>query len=173
MESKLKTTLLSRKDIILEKWIKYILDGYQSKGTRFFTENDNPFQNPVGTKTKSETELILSQVLGEMDLALIEDSLEKIIKIRSIQDFSASEAISFLFLLKKVIGEETALNEYKEIKTFEVINVFDRIDKIIFMAFDIYMNNRERISQIKINEIKKKFTFVNMNRKPKEKTIEE
>ena len=167
MESKLINTLLIRKEILLEKWIKLILDGYQNEGARFFTENENPFQNPVGTKTKSETELILSQILGEMDSASLEESLEKIIKIRSIQEFSASEAVSFLFLLKNIIGEEINADEYMDIQTTDILNIYARIDKVLLMAFDIYMNNRERISQIKINEIKRKFSFVNMDRKPK------
>ncbi len=173
IDSKVANSLLLRKEIILEKWIKLILDGYQAEGARFFTENDNPFQNPVGTKTKSESELILSQILGEMDLAVLEISLEKIIKIRAIQEFSASEAVSFLFFLKQVINEELKADECKDIQTADVLIIHERIDKTILMAFDIYMNNRERISQIKINEIKKKFTFVNMDRKPKRNNTEE
>ncbi|MCP4706811.1 MAG: hypothetical protein GY865_19610 [candidate division Zixibacteria bacterium] len=173
MESKLINSLLSRKDIILDKWIKSILDGYQFEGARFFTENDNPFHNPVGTKTKSESELILSQILGDMDLAILEKSLEKIIKIRSIQEFSASEAVSFINLLKQVIDDEINSEEFKDIPNSDILNVFARIDKVILMAFDIYMYNRERISQIKINEIKKKYSFVNMDRVPKSKNGKE
>jgi len=169
MELKLTDTLLARKEIILEKWIKLILNGYQSEGARFFTENNDPFHNPVGTKTKSESELILSQILGEMDFSELGKSLDKIIKIRAIQEFSASEAVAFLFLLKNVIGEEIILDEYKDVHIIDVLDVYARIDKIMLLAFDIYMNNRERISQIKINEIKKKFSFVNMDRIPKRK----
>lgn len=169
IDSKLINALLLRKEIILDKWIKLIFDGYQSEGARFFTENDDPFHNPVGTKTKSGSELILSQILGEMDFAEIEKSLEKIIKIRAIQEFSASEAIGFLFLLKNIIGEEIKLDEYKDVQIIDVLDVYARIDKIMLLAFDIFMNNRERISQIKINEIKKKFSFVNMDRIPKGK----
>ncbi len=173
IDSKVANALLLRKEIILEKWIKLILDGYQAEGARFFTENDNPFQNPVGTKTKSESELILSQILGEMDLVLIEESLDKIIKIRAIQEFSASEAVSFLLFLKNIISEEIKADECKDIQTSDVLTIYERIDKIMLMAFDIYMNNRERISQIKINEIKKKFTFVNMDRKPRRNNTED
>jgi len=167
MDSKVANALLLRKDIILEKWIKLILAGYQTEGARFFTENDNPFSNPVGTKTKSESELILSQIMGEMDITKLKDSLEKIIKIRSIQEFSASEAVSFIFFLKKVIGEEIKSDELKNIEIADVINIYNRIDITVLIAFDIYMNNRERISQIKVNEIKRKYSFVNMDRTPK------
>lgn len=165
------STLLSRKEIILEKWIKLILDGYQTEGAKFFQKNDDPFQNPVGTTIKSETELILSQLVGEMDITLLKESLNKIIRIRSIQEFSASEAISFLFLLKQVISEEIKLDNYKDIHTNDILDVYDRIDKIILITFDIYMKNREQIARIKINEIKKRYTFVNMDRKPKRNSI--
>ena len=173
MESKFTAALLSRKEIILDKWTKLILDGYQYEGARFFTENDNPFQNPVGTKTKSETELILSQILGEMDFTLLAESLNKIIKIRSIQEFSASEAVSFLFLLKQVINEEISLDEYKDFSTTDILDVYTRIDQTMLLAFDIYMKNREKISQIKINEIKRKYTFMNMDREPKRKNTKD
>ena len=171
IEPKLINTLLSRKEIILERWIRLILDGYQTEGAKFFQENNDPFRNPVGTTIKSETELILSQLLGEMDITLLEESLDKIIRIRSIQEFSASEAISFLFLLKHVISEEIKSDDYKDLQMANILDVYVRIDKIILMAFDIYMKNREQISRIKINEIKRRYTFVNMDRKPKRNSI--
>lgn len=167
IESKLTNHLLIRKEIILDKWIKSILDGYQSEGAKFFSKNENPFQNPVGTNIKKETELMLSEILGEMDKDVLGASLEKIIKIRSIQDFSASEAVSFIFILKSIIADELNSEEYKDITIVDVLNIYTRIDRVLLMAFDIYMHNRERISQIKINEIKKKYSFVNMDRKPK------
>ena len=89
IESKLTETLQSRKDLILEKWIQQTLNGYQSKGARFFSESNDPFRNPVGTKTRNEAEVIFLQILNEMNQSIIEESLEKIILIRSIQEFSA------------------------------------------------------------------------------------
>jgi len=171
IEPKLINTLLSRKEIILEKWIELILVGYHAEGAKFFGENNDPFRNPVGTTIKGETESKLSQLLKEMDSALLEKSLDKIIRIRSIQEFSASEAVSFIFLLKQVISEEIITDNYKDIDAIDILDIYTRVDKIVLMAFDIYMQNREQIFNIKINEIKKRSTFVNMDRKPKRNDV--
>jgi len=160
IEPKLINTLLSRKEIILEKWIELILVGYHAEGAKFFGENNDPFRNPVGTTIKGETESILSQLLKEMDSG-----------IRSIQEFSASEAVSFIFLLKQVISEEIITDNYKDIDAIDILDIYARVDKIVLMAFDIYMQNREQIFNIKINEIKKRSTFVNMDRKPKRNDV--
>jgi len=173
IESKLTNCLLTRKSKILEKWTNLILDRYQSEGVRFFTDVNDPFRNPVGTKTKSGAEWILTEILGPMNESQLEERLSKIIMIRSIQELTAAEATSFLLMLKTVIEEELKLDEYSGIATSEVLEIFGRIDKAMLMAFDIYMANRERISQIKINEIKKKYTFMNMDKVPKGKLKED
>jgi len=71
-----------------------------------------------------------------------------------VQDFSPSQAIGFIFLLKKAIREvlesgirgKPVLEEWMEFQS--------RIDQLALLAFDVYMECREKICEIRVNEAK-------------------
>jgi len=72
----------------------------------------------------------------------------------TISHFPPSQTIVFIFLLKKAIREELA-NKIVEKQAFEELLKFEsRIDKLVLLALDIYMKCREKVYEIRINEIK-------------------
>ncbi|MFH1293539.1 MAG: RsbRD N-terminal domain-containing protein, partial [Pseudomonadota bacterium] len=80
--------------------------------------------------------------------------LENIIRIRSIQDFKPSQAIGFVLQLKKLVREmlesKAPINGLSgELQAFE-----NRIDDIALLAFDIYSQCRQKIYEIRVNEVK-------------------
>ncbi len=158
MESMLEMALQGGKKDILAKWSEAIFESYQPEGAKFFREKSDPFLNPVGATIKRETEIIFDQLLGAMDSDEVLKSLDNIIRIRSIQEFSASEAISFLLLLKTIIIEFLKTGSFDKYKSSELIEIFSKIDKMLLLAFDIYMKDREKVCQIRINEIKRRFS---------------
>lgn len=145
-----KKILLDKKKIILERWVDLIIDCYPSEGGKFFRDTADPFRNPVGAAIQKETMILYEQLTGAMNEEIINKSLENLIKIRSIQDLTPSQAVSFVFFLKQAITEESALDGE------ESLEIHSRIDKLALMAFDIFMNCREKIFQIRVNEIKKR-----------------
>ena len=83
----------------------------------------------------------------------LRDSLDKIIRIRAIQEFSPSQAIGIIPFLKKVVKEEL-VSEVKENGNLGELNELEsRMDKLTLMSFDIYMACREKIFEIRIHEI--------------------
>jgi hypothetical protein len=79
-------------------------------------------------------------------------SLDTILKIRSVQDFSPSKAVGFIFLLKRAIGETLKHEIYKEPIIDEWLKFQSRIDDLALQAFDIYMGCREKICEIRVNQ---------------------
>jgi ferredoxin len=80
--------------------------------------------------------------------------LDAILKIRSVQDFSPSKAVGFIFQLKKAI-EETLKGEICREQNIEAWRAFQsRIDALALQAFDAYMNCREKICEIRVNQAK-------------------
>ncbi|NIR14460.1 MAG: hypothetical protein GWN86_11135, partial [Desulfobacterales bacterium] len=61
---------------------------------------------------------LYEELLGEMNIDRLSSSLNNIIRIRSVQDFSPSQAIGFIFLLKKAIREvlESRIQEKQVLK---------------------------------------------------------
>jgi hypothetical protein len=81
--------------------------------------------------------------------------LDDIIRIKAVQDFSPSQAVSFIFLLKQVL-RDTMKKEIRENSIAEELALLEsRIDEMILLSFDIYVKCRERIYEIKADEVKR------------------
>lgn len=131
-----------------------ILETYPPDTSRFLKQEKNQFANPAGNTILLEIENIYEAILHGIDSEKLSLFLGRIIKIRAIQDFYPSQAIVFIFLLKKAIKNELE-DDIRENRLFEDLLKFEeKIDKLAMIAFDIYMQCRENIYQIRVNEIK-------------------
>jgi len=73
-----------------------------------------------------------------------------------VQSFSPSQAVTFLFDLKKVIRDELKVELMEKTISDELINFEFLIDQVVLRAFDLYMKSREKVFKIRVNEIKSK-----------------
>jgi hypothetical protein len=80
--------------------------------------------------------------------------LEEIIKIRAVQDFTPSQAVSFVWLAKEAIYNELKV----QLKTKEIYSELQKleseIDKFSGVAFNLYSTCKDSICQIRIKELK-------------------
>ncbi|MFA4915340.1 MAG: RsbRD N-terminal domain-containing protein [Syntrophales bacterium] len=153
----LKNLLIQKKAIILEKWIDKILETYPNDAAEFFKKKDNRFANPVGYTILHEIEPLYGELLEGFSAEKISPFLDRIIRIRAVQDFSPSEAISFVFSLKNVIRTELKRDIIEDRLLYEDLLKFEsRIDELALIAFDVYMKCREKIYEIRVDEVKNK-----------------
>jgi hypothetical protein len=90
----------------------------------------------------------------EMDHEILTSLLDPIIRIRAIQNFSPGQAISFIFLLKKAIRENIK-KEASEEQLFNELLLFEsKIDQLVMIAFNLYMECKEKIYDLKANEMR-------------------
>jgi len=148
--------LKDKENIIIEKWFDVMIESYPADARKFFNAKEKQFSNPIGYTLSKEIEIIFKELIIINNPKLLENSLESIIKIKAVQDFSASQAVEFLFQLKQIIRQELkdVLKE-KEILT-ELLEFESRIDNTILIAFDLYMKSREILYDIKANEVKRR-----------------
>jgi len=149
--------LFKYKSSIISKWIKLILDSYSTESSKFFNLEKNHFSNPVGSTISTNATSIYDEIVGSRDFEKITLFLTDIIKIRAIQDFSPSEATRFIFLLKKVIREELNEEFNQEKLLAEFVELESDIDRVALIAFDLFMESREKVFQIRMNEARAKF----------------
>ena len=150
----LNDPLLEKRSEILKKWFDLIIETYPEETANFLKSQKNQFSNPVGHVIFEGIEEIFKEILGEPDPEKVAAYLDNIIRIRAIQEFSPSKALSFLFLLKKVIRAEV-MNKTREYHMLEELSVIEsRIDDLVNISFDIYMQCREKIYELKANEVK-------------------
>jgi hypothetical protein len=158
---------------ILKKWFDLVLDTYPADTAALMRKDKNQFTNPVGFTISREIESLFKGLAQGANPEGFSDSLNSIIKVRSVQDFPPSEAVGFIFLLKKAI-EETARGEIRnEAVQDEWLKLQSRIDDLALQAFDIYMDCREKVCEIRVNQARaeKEMAFKMMERMtyPKEK----
>lgn len=160
---KLKNLLLKNRAAILDRWFRLIIETYPSETSKFLKSQKDRFANPVGAAISEGIEGLYEHLLGESDSVEVSSFLDRIIRIRAIQDFSPSQAVAFVFSLKKAIREQLE-NEIRDITIAgELLAVESRIDDLILLSFDIYMNCREKVYEIKANEARNR-TFTLLER---------
>ena len=150
----LQSLLLQKKSTILERWYHLILESYPSDTGRFLKKHNDRFDNPVAYEFRQGIEGIYEALLHGMDRDNISSFLDRIISIRALQDFPPSGAIAFIFLLKKAIREALEREIEEDGIANELIERESRIDGLSLLCFDAYMKRREKIYEIKVNEIK-------------------
>ncbi|MBU3948451.1 MAG: RsbRD N-terminal domain-containing protein [Proteobacteria bacterium] len=151
---KLEELLEQKKKVIVDKWFDIVVDTYPTDTSRFLKSQKNPFSNPVGNTTQKSLAVLMDELLGKMDTDTINSFLDPIIRIRAIQDFTPSRAVSFLFSLKEIIRDQLKDKDFNETILIALTQFDRKIDLIAMAGFDIYMKCREKIYDIKANEEK-------------------
>ncbi len=147
----LETLLAPKKKAITGKWIDRVLDTYEAPA--FFKKQKNRFANPVGATVSESLQSLYAILLEDRELAEAVKPLENIIKIRAVQDFAPSQAVSFVYLLKGIVREEVAREKNRQEAEPDLAVLDGRIDTVALMAFDLYMDCRERLHRIRVNEL--------------------
>ena len=81
--------------------------------------------------------------------------LFEIVKIRSVQGFTPSQAISFVYLLKETFREVLAERPADFGSWEELLEIEDRVDRLACFSFDLFMESREKIYELRVDEIKR------------------
>ncbi len=146
--------LTQKKAAIVKMWFASTIETYPSDTAKFLKSQKDPFANPVGRTIRHGLEGLFDELLKEADPKIIQSFLDPIIRIRAIQNFSPSQATSFIFFLKDAVRSNIE-REDPELKCFNELQLFEsRIDKLGLTAFDVYMKCREKIYDLKANEMK-------------------
>lgn len=151
----LKALLSEKKAAIVKKWFDLIIDNYPADASDFLKKQKNRFSNPVGHTISQGIDGLFDEILHGIDSEKLFPFLNDIIKIKAVQDFSPSKAVSFVFLLKQAIREEMG-SEIKKKQMSDELRLFEeQIDELALLSFDIYMKCRERIYEIKADEVRR------------------
>ena len=150
----LASLLEKKKKTILDKWFNSILDTYPADGARAFKQDKDRFSNPIGYTISQEIGTLYEAALHGTSSDDVRTSLDNIIRIRAVQDFAPSQAISFIYLLKKIVRDELE-NEIRENRLIKELLEFEsRIDELALLALDIYVGCREKVYELTVKEVK-------------------
>ncbi len=149
----LKRVLEERRPLIIEGWFQSLLEGYPSEGRRFIGNiKKDRFENPMGSTLFEGLEGLFEYLLYKEKG--LNGSIETFIRLRAIQDFKPSEAIGFILHLKEIILRELSDVLYDRDMMEEFFYLSSEIDQIALKMFDFYMESRERLNEVKVNELR-------------------
>jgi len=150
-----ETELAERKAELSEKWADLVLGSYPEETRKIWGRQKDRFQNPVGAAIFDATRELFDLMLQWKDAQGIAASLDKLIRIRSVQDFSPSQAVSFVFLLKKLLREEFFKPMQAGGRLDELLRFEAKVDNLAMMSFDIYAKGRETMYRLRVEEVKR------------------
>jgi len=176
-----------KKEEILKKWFESTINSYPEDTAKFLKKSKNQFDNPVGSSTLQSLENTFRAIL-EMKISKnykysqdiveqnkIENALDPVIRIRAVQNFSASEAVAFVFELKNIVkstvgkfhdqdnskefgksfnSQELNKTSNSESSSYELFE--HKVDLVALAAFNRFMKCRENIFLLKATEAKRR-----------------
>jgi hypothetical protein len=154
VSSDARDLLSGKKPVLLERWFDIVLETYPGDSSGFLKNKKRQFANPIGHTISLGLKNVLDELLQEreMDVEKVSSALESIIKIRAVQDVAPSRALAFMFRLKDVLRE--ALRSEERAPSREIGALEARIDAMALMSFDHFMKCREKIYDLKANELR-------------------
>lgn len=154
MDMALKNILEEKKPVIMQKWFDAIIATYPVDTSGFLKKQKDQFANPVGFTITQGIERVFTALLQENKTTAMEPFLTDIIKVRAVQNFTPSQAVDFIFFLKRIIKEELG----KALENQQVSNEFavfeSKIDELALSSFDIYSECRGKLYELKNMELK-------------------
>jgi hypothetical protein len=162
MKIMLRDILKESQSAIVDRWLTDTLATYQSGSAEFFQHTKDPFANPVGNALIKGMAGIFECLRAERPLESTRSNLNEIIKIRAVQDFSPSQALSFVFLLKNAVRVEMGGKLDNPELLADLAEFESRIDQVALFAFDIYTNCREQVYNLRVDEVKRSVSAIMM-----------
>jgi len=148
----LKDRLQENRSAIVSQWFETVVGTYQEETRGPLRKQNAPFTNPVGFNTAQGLEGLFDGLLKGMMPAETSRFLDAIVRIRAVQDFAPSEAIRFIFRLKDVVRKELTEALQDPAISAELVPFEAAIDDLALFAFDLYLQCREKIYDIKAKE---------------------
>jgi hypothetical protein len=138
---------------VADQWLARTLGSYPSLTSHYLLEEKDPFRNPVGRALREALPALVEELLGGMDPARITAALDQVIRMRAVQDFSASQAVGFVFDLRDILRRESPAELTPEVDA--------RIDRMALAAFDVFVKCREKMDRIRVEEARRSVYVLN------------
>ena len=143
-----------KKGAIIEQWIDCALSEYHHDASKFLKSQKDQFANPLGYNTRKSLNDIFNTLIQDVPVSNVAQDIEDFIKMKSIQDAAPSAAVSFIFALKTIVRKACPTDQAAALEK-EYLRFEARIDDMALLIFDMYMNSRELLYKVQLNEFKR------------------
>jgi hypothetical protein len=152
--------LEERRDAIEERWVDAVLSAYPSDAAALFRAQQDPFANPLGHGVREGIRGILQTILSGMDPEELRSHLDRIIRIRAVQELTPAEALSFVFTLRSIVREVIPEAEENGRWKKGLAELDGKVDQVALAAFELYAAMREELAELRVKEVKRQVSWV-------------
>jgi len=152
--------MAARSEELAQKWADLVLGTYPAETQAVWRKNRDQFTNPVGHSILAATSELIPLLLTWNDAEAVARSLDTLVKIRAVQDLSPGQALSFVFLLKKLLRQEFTAELSTKGELEELLRFETRVDNLAIIAFDLYVAARDQIARMRVEEVKRAHTNI-------------
>jgi len=149
-----------QRDKIVRKWLDAAIATYPEDTANFLKRQKDPFANPVGATLSRELYNIFDELLRETSTDQLPRSVDAVVRVRAVQDFSPTQALQVFTVLKTILrrhlddtvrdnGWETP---YRELE--------DKVDQLNMLAFDIYVKCKEQLWELKARQAQGRVSYL-------------
>lgn len=147
----LEEILQEKRKAIKARWLDLVLADYSPDTAKFLKSKKDQFDNPVGHTLTQGLDVLGDALIDNRDVAEVDATLEDVIRIRAVQEFPPSVGVGFLFALKRAVELEVG-----KVLGAEDLRTFDqRVDGLVLRAFDLYMDCRAQIFELRIDGMRR------------------
>jgi hypothetical protein len=148
----LEKLLAQHENAIVKEWFEVAIKSYAPDTSQFLKSQKDIFANPVGNTLLQGLKALYGQLPKAIDKPALKQILDPIIRIRAVQAFDPSQALEFIFHLKQILRAQLDSKHIKAQIPDAIQQLDFKLDQIGLIAFDIYMECREKVYHIKANE---------------------
>lgn len=143
---------VKRQQAIAGAWLEQAFASYPDPTARFLREERDRFCNPVGRALAETLPALLDQLLGTMETTAITPLLDRIVRIRAVQEGSPSQALAMIVRLRALLAEERRRGP--DVEALALAE--SRVDELVLRAFDLYVRCREELYQIRAHDARRR-----------------
>ncbi len=148
--------LAARRASIAKRWLDETLRTYDPQTATHLLRERDQFANPVGHALTTGTQAVVDGLVTGKEPAELAPALRELLRIRSVQTFTAAQAVGFILLLKGAVRKELD-SDLRASGVADGLARFDaRVDQLLLVGFDLYSSYRERMYEVRVNDIKRR-----------------
>lgn len=151
-EQRFVQLLTEHRSEIVKAWQQAIVNSYPEKTAQFLTSQKDQFANPIGATISREVGVVFDELLLEESTERLSTSIDALLRIRAVQDFPPSRAVAFFQVIKKIVRRQAGAQIQEQGLLNELAGFDDKVDQTCLLAFDVYMQCREKIWELRAKE---------------------
>jgi hypothetical protein len=151
----LRGLLKQKADGIALQWFEDGLSDYSAEAHAALSGRHDRFANPLAHSLRVGTRALFDALVEGADQTAVRPLLEEVVKMRAVQEMAPSHALGFVFRLKGLVRGAALPALGDPLVRSELEALEERIDRAALTAFDLYVEARERVMELRMDEVKR------------------